>query len=162
MKMQKLDKVLKSVRENPYVLIVLALGIILMLLPTGEHEAIVTGQETAGSGEISPPGFSVIEEQERLRETLESISGVGKARVLLSLRGTERRDLALSDGEAIIVSEGSGRQRAVESGYLYPDYLGAVVVCQGAGNANVRLQVYDAVSAFTGLGAGSIQVLKMD
>ena len=162
MKMLKLDKVLKSVRENPYVLIVLALGLLLMLLPTDRTGAQETKKAAAESETLAVPGFALLDEQERLRETLESISGVGKARVLLSLRSTETRTLALSDGEAIIVSAGSGRQQAVESGYTYPEYLGAVVVCQGAGDARVRLQVCEAVSAFTGLGAARIQVLKMD
>ena len=161
MKMQKMDKILRAIRENPYVLILLFLGILLLLLPTGKNGSTAETAEKQ-TGDIVPPGFSVLEEQERLRQTLESISGVGKSRVLLSLRGTERRELAFSDGEAIIVSMGSGRQQAVESGYIYPEYLGAVVVCQGADNARVRLHVYDAVSAFTGLGADSIQVLKMD
>ncbi|MGI6028143.1 MAG: stage III sporulation protein AG [Candidatus Heteroscillospira sp.] len=162
MKLQKLEKILKPLRDNPYVLAVLALGLVLMLLPSGEKTGIAESRPAAEAGQISPPCFSVLEEQERLRETLESISGVGRARVLLSVKNTETRNLAQSEGQAVIVSAGSGRQQAVESGFSYPDYLGAVVVCQGAGSAQVRLQVSQAVSAFTGLGAAKIQVLKMD
>ena len=40
-------------------------------------------------------------------------------------------------------------------------FLGAVVVCQGADDPQVRLQVIDAVSKATGLRSNCIAVLKM-
>jgi len=42
-----------------------------------------------------------------------------------------------------------------------PTYLGAIIICQGADSASVRLAIVDAVSKLTGLGADSIAVLKM-
>ena len=42
-----------------------------------------------------------------------------------------------------------------------PTYRGAIVVCQGADRAAVRLAIVEAVSAVTGLGADRISVLKM-
>ena len=42
-----------------------------------------------------------------------------------------------------------------------PVYKGAVIVCQGADNAAVRLAIVDAVGKATGLGADKISVLKM-
>ena len=47
---------------------------------------------------------------------------------------------------------------------LKADYLsgnGAVVVCQGADDAQVRLNVTNAVAAYTGLGSDKITVMKM-
>ena len=43
---------------------------------------------------------------------------------------------------------------------MYPVYQGAVVVCQGAGNSQVRLTVIDAVSVLTGLSSDKISVVK--
>ena len=40
-------------------------------------------------------------------------------------------------------------------------YLGAVVVCDGADSATVRLRIMQAVSALTGLGSDKISVIKM-
>jgi len=161
MKGQKLDKLRAWLGRNPYVLLVLLIGLVLLMLPGGQKSG-KTAADTADPDGIPAPAFSLAEEQERLRSTLESISGVGKAKVLLSVRSTVSRNLAVSGGEALVVSAGSGRQEAVELGYGYPEYLGAVVVCQGADSAGVRLAVFDAVAAFTGLGMASIQVLKMD
>ena len=42
-----------------------------------------------------------------------------------------------------------------------PKYLGAVIVCQGADKAAVKLAIVEAVSKATGLGADQISVLKM-
>jgi stage III sporulation protein AG len=161
MKLQKLDKVRAWLGRNPYVLLVLLIGLALLALPGGQRTAR-SAAAPESAGEIPAPAFSVENEQERLRAVLESISGVGKAKVLLSVQSTAARNLAVSAGETVVISAGSGRQETVELSYDYPEYLGAVVVCQGAGSAGVRLAVCDAVAAFTGLGTHSIQVLKMD
>ena len=42
-----------------------------------------------------------------------------------------------------------------------PSYLGAVVVCQGGDDPRVQLDIVNAVSRITGLGADRISVLKM-
>lgn len=39
---------------------------------------------------------------------------------------------------------------------------GCVVVCEGADSADVRLDVTDAVAAYTGLGSDRIRILKME
>jgi stage III sporulation protein AG len=83
-------------------------------------------------------------------------------KVLLSLKSTAERELAPGgeDG-SLVISEGGGAESAVDLYYRYPAYLGAVVVCRGADNAAVRLQIVEAVSVFTGLGADKISVNKM-
>lgn len=162
MKMLKLDKAISWLKSNPYVALVVMAGLMLLLLPSGSNSKETQLSSAPDSAEIAVPGFSINEEQDRLCETLEKISGVGKVQVLLSLRSTVTRNLVDSEGEAIVVSVGSGKQQVVESGFEYPSYLGAVVVCQGAGDAYVRLNVAEAVAAFTGLGSNKIQVLKMD
>ena len=160
MKLSKISDLLGSVKENPYVLIVLVLGLALLLLPSEKQEtptAVQTKEQ-----QLCAPMYSLESEEQRLQKVLENISGVGKTKVLLSLKSTAKRSLAMSGDEAVVLSAGSGKQQAVEEGFAYPEYLGAVVVCQGAGSADVRMDVYDAVSAFTGLSMADIRVLKME
>lgn len=52
-------------------------------------------------------------------------------------------------------TQGVGEARVIVSEH------GVVVVCGGADNALTRLQVTEAVSAYTGFGADRIRVLKM-
>jgi stage III sporulation protein AG len=44
---------------------------------------------------------------------------------------------------------------------LYPSFGGAVIVCEGAGNSLVELEITKAVSALTGLSTDKIAVLPM-
>ena len=61
----------------------------------------------------------------------------------------------------MILTDGSRAQQALVEQVIPPVYLGAVVLCQGAGSAAVRLSVVEAVSRATGLSTNQIVVLKM-
>jgi len=147
--------------KNKYMWLVLLLGVVLILWPTGDSHSRKE-QPSQQAGELEVPTFSLAEEENRLREALSQIRGVGKVKVLLSLKSTATRELAESEEKAIIINKGSGNQSAVELRYVYPEYLGAVVICQGAGSARVRLDVTKAVSAFTGLSSDKITVIEMN
>ena len=43
---------------------------------------------------------------------------------------------------------------------IYPQFRGALVVCQGADDPAVRLAVIEAVSALTGLGSDRVCVIR--
>ena len=89
-----------------YPLLILVLGIILMLLPSGSAKS----EEAEGD--------------ERIRQMLSSVEGVGEAQVIISDNGV-------------------------------------VVVCRGAENAAVRLDIIRAISAYTGFGSDRITILKL-
>jgi hypothetical protein len=38
---------------------------------------------------------------------------------------------------------------------------GVLVVCEGADNARIRLEIIDALSSYTGFGSDKIKILKM-
>ena len=63
-------------------------------------------------------------------------------------------------GEPVTLNRGSGYQDVVVTRETYPVYLGAVVVCQGAGSGGVRLAVTEAGAALTGLPADRITVVQ--
>jgi len=155
----KID-LLKILLKYKYVLLVLLLGLILILVPIGGNKN--PPQEAQGSaGALGPPEFSLASEEERLSAALGDIAGVGQVRVLLSLKSSASRVLAEGKDGALVVNEGSGVQAPVDVTYVYPEYLGATVVCAGADSPAVRLAVTQAVEAFTGLGADKISVIKM-
>lgn len=158
-KTSSLNEVLGRLAKYKYILLVLLVGLVLIMLPTGE------GAGNANESEVpeSPgaPDFSLAAEEERLRETLSAIDGAGEVMVLLSLYGTASRELATAGDETVVVSKGSGAQSAIELRYVYPEYQGAAIVCSGADDARVRFSVTETVRAFTGLGADKITVIKM-
>ena len=63
--------------------------------------------------------------------------------------------------KAIFQQTGSAQKSPVVQSIVYPEYQGALVLCEGADRAGVRLAVIEAVSSLTGLGSNKIAVVKL-
>lgn len=158
-------KLLAFFRKNKYIVIILVLGVVLMLLPTGDKS-----QESAPVSVIKE---ETVDLEEKLCRILGKIRGCGKVEVLLTQAGGEQiiyqtDKTSSSNGEnistdvqTVIIGDGSRGQQALIQQQLAPKWLGAVVVCQGGNDPKVRLAIVDAVSKATGLTADKITVLKM-
>lgn len=141
---------------------VLAVGIVLMLLPGGDKTEVITEPEIINTG----PEISV---EQQLSELLSKIQGAGKVEVMLSYAsGAEtiyhsdtENDSDSSKNSAVLVTGADRGESALVTRVDPPGYLGAIVICQGADSASVRLAIVEAVSKYTGLGADQIAVLKM-
>jgi stage III sporulation protein AG len=152
------SRLLSALKKNKYLLIALAAGIILLLVPFG---SLSSGEEEAETGETEQ--FSLTEQESRLAAQLGKIQGAGRVSVLLSVAGSGERQLAQNGDETLVISSGSGNgEEVVELYYVNPEYTGAVVVCDGASSSSVRLEVILAVRAFTGLSTDSILVMQME
>lgn len=150
---------IEVLKKNKFLLLLLALGVILLLIPIGGHEK-EKGKEKTVEAEES---FSLKIEEARLAEQLEKIKGAGRVSVLLSVRKSSSRELAQSGEDTLVVSSGSGNgEEVVELYYLNPEYCGAVIVCDGASSSSVRLGIIRAAASFTGLGTDCIQVIQME
>ena len=155
-------------KKYRYVAIVLAVGIVLMLLPTGSKS-----KETPADLEPEIEKIRIEITAEKLEEVLSQIKGAGKVEVLLTCAAGERTvfhtnerssatdDSQSKDYETVLVMDSNRKEEALVAQVLGPEYLGAVIVCQGAEDPSVRLAISDAVSKATGLGADRISVLKM-
>ena len=144
-----------GILKNKYALIVLAVGLILILWPSGSKK------EQSNQSELTAPSFSVSDEESRLASQLSKIKGAGRVSVLLSVKDSVSRELAEGEKGTLVISE-NGKERVVDLYYVNPNYLGAVIVCDGAESADVRLKVSKAVAAYTGLGMDEITVLSME
>ena len=156
----------KLLDKYKYVLIVLAVGLALLLWPTGEREQPKESASAGGAEE-----FDLAALEEKLSRTLSQVEGAGKVTVTLTVKsGMEQvpvTDRSTSSGErenrveekTVVVNNGSG-QEAVVRLRRYPAFQGALVVCEGADQAEVRLAMTQAVSALTGLGTDRITVCK--
>ena len=144
-----------GILKNKYALIVLVVGLILILWPSSSKK------EEAQTTDLTAPTFSITDEEARLASQLSKIEGAGRVSVLLSVKESVSRELAEGEKGTLVISE-NGKERVVDLYYVNPDYLGAVIVCDGAGSADVRLKVSEAVAAYTGLGTDEITVLSME
>lgn len=170
MNLQLLSRVRDAAKKYKYLLVILAAGILLMLLPFGG------GESAAGTASAEPSydSFELTSFEKELADALSQMSGVGKTEVVLTLKSTmetvyatdtrtNRKDGSQSEqSETVIASAGSGVQSAVVASRLYPQFQGALVVCDGGGSASVRLEVTRAVAALTGLSSDRITVTRRD
>ena len=162
---QKGAEFLKKYR---YVLLIFLIGLFLMILPDNSNSK--DGDQILSSA-------SIVSEKPDLQEALESIlsmiDGAGKVQVLLSEASGQRThyqtDEEISTGESnsdvrrdtVVVTDGSRAETGLVRQIDSPVYMGAVVLCQGADSASVRLAIVEAVANATGLSSDKISVLKM-
>lgn len=139
----------ERMKQYRYPLLILLVGLFLLLLPGKSEPTARASPAQENSAET---------EQRQLESILEQIDGVGTASVLLAYRASEETEYLTDDDGTVIVSSGGGTQSALVCRTLEPQFRGAVVVCTGGGNATVKLQVVEAVSKYTGLGAAEISV----
>ncbi len=147
-----------------YCAVVLLAGVFLMLLP-------VSGKETPEETLPDHPVPEIVEAdfETRLSQILSQVEGAGKVQVFLSLAAGEKT-LYQTDEEqssenlrrdTVLVTGSDRSQFGLVQQINPPKYLGAIVLCQGADNASVRLSITQAVANATGLGTNQISVLKM-
>ena len=154
------DSVLESFKRFRYVLLAALAGIILMTMPEKKDVEPVVQTETTEKD---------MDLESTLCQILSNVSGAGRVEVLLTEQEGERTFYQCNEDtsslerhtETVLVT-GSDRN---ESGLILridpPIYRGALVICQGAENAQVRLSIVEAVKSVTGLSSNHITVLKM-
>jgi len=148
------------IKRYKYLSLVLILGILFMCMPPANEAPETT--ET-----MEDPMSQDL--QESLSEILSHIYGAGNVKVLLTCSQGEKTiyqtDIDLTSDkkrqDTVLVS---GEDRT-ESGLVQqinpPAYKGAIILCQGADNAAVKLNIVQAVMSVTGLTSDHITVLKM-
>jgi stage III sporulation protein AG len=174
MERNKVQKTLQTLwGRYKYILLVVLAGAALLLWPTGEGETA----EESGQAEASVSQEEALDRTEqRMKEILSRIDGVGEVELMLTLESTEQREFAMDTelsysgqtaspddytrrSETVVVSGKDGDSPVVVKN-VSPVYRGALVVCQGGGNGEVKLAVTQAVAALTGLSSDRITVVK--
>lgn len=150
------------IKKYKYPILVLILGLLLMLLPGKEEPEL---QEEIQTQETSM--------QEHLQQILSQIEGAGAVSVLLSeaqgsrtiyqtdVESNANGDSTALDEKTVIITDSDRNEAGLILRKDPPVYLGAVIVCQGADRAQVKLAIVEAVRCATGLGANQISVVKM-
>lgn len=152
-----------------YVILVVAVGAGLLMWPAGENKP--SPEQT----KIEEP-LDLRSTEQQIADMLGTMSGVGQARVMLTVDSDGERQLAQNTelsyrgsltapenysrrSEAVMV-DGTDGDTTMVIQKSYPIYRGAFVVCQGGDQAEVKLAVTEAVSVLTGLTADRIIVAK--
>ena len=142
---------------------VLLAGLLLMAIPEKTEQPVEAQTQ--------------VQTEETLQQSLETmlsrLDGAGKVKVLLSTAAgeevhyqtdedqTKTADTADKRVETVIITGSDRAQQGLVQRIDPPKYLGAVVLCQGADSATVKLAIVEAVATITGLTSDKITVLKM-
>ncbi len=170
-----LKRILNILKKYKHAAWILIIGIGLLLLPNSKKEEnpVPVSQE---SRDLSLSEYEEIMEH-RLKSILSQIQGVGEVDVILTLRQGENIHylfdhdavtITKEDGttveeteKAVIISKGSSYDEPIVTRKDYPLFQGALIVCEGGGDAEIRLQLTQAVAALTNLSSHNITILKM-
>ena len=157
--------VIPFLKKYKYAFCILLLGLALMWIPTGKKAP----KEPIPAVPVSREDIL----EQKLESILGEISGAGRVRVLLSVRegaatvfeteeDRNREDTSDSQRSSpVTVTDSEHNETGLVRQVNPARYQGAVIVCDGGGDAGIRLRITQAVSRITGLGADHISVLKM-
>ena len=160
-------KISAFLKKYKYVFIVLFIGLALMSFPNKSTET----KELSQSPESTLPEKTSASEE--LARILSQVQGAGDVQVLLTVAAgeetlyqTDEEYATSSDSEStqittVTISDAQKDEQGLIRQINPPVYMGAIIVCKGADDPQVRLAIVTAVSNATGLGADRITVLKM-
>jgi len=150
-----------------YALLVALIGVVLLAWPGWKPKDLDGAPAPAGNVEEDREAM-----EERMRAILSQIDGVGSLELMLTVDSTNRQEYAMDtelsySGQTAAPDDYSRRTETVVvadspvvARDISPAYRGALVVCEGGGNAEVKLAVTEAVSSLTGLSSDRITVVK--
>ena len=162
----KTRKILENIKKHKYTVAILVIGILFLLLPTGNNAE-------AEIEVISKTADNILSVEEQLTQILCCVKGAGKVQVMLSIASGEETlyqtnekhssdaDRISNDIDTVTITDSDRNQSGLVRQVNPPVYSGAIIVCQGADNPTVRLSIIDAVSKITGLRTDKISVIKM-
>ena len=162
---EMLRKATAPIQKYKYILLILIIGLILMLLPSQTKNTDSDTQSLLQEATIPL--------NEQIAALLSKVEGAGRVEVMLSIE-TGEEILYQADEDINTTEQSSATRRETviitdsersEAGLIRqtnpPNYLGAIVVCDGADSPIIRLALCEAVSKITGLGSDRIAILKM-
>lgn len=147
-------------KKYRFLLLILLLGILFMTVP--DQKQIPIQKNTT-------PKDTVSDLQTELEDILSHISGAGSVKVLLTQASGEEiiyqtdEDISSDDiqRDTVLITNSNREDLGLIKQTNPPRYRGAVILCQGAERADIRLQIVKAVMSVTGLTSDHITVLKM-
>lgn len=172
----------KRVKVIQGLVIVGAIGIFLMLINSffnfkeidatdQQPSTVSTSEEVFRNGDIAASSFESVESplEERLKEILEKMVGVGKVDVMVTVESTEEKIVernlntsenvtdendrnggtrhittVTSDGQVVLYQAGNGQQPLITK-IINPRIRGVLIVAEGAEDAAVRKLIIQAV-----------------
>ena len=156
--------------HNSYLIIIILVGAVFMLFPSGEKKS--NDKKLTENQAIS------INYKEELQHILSKISGVGDVEVMLTYSSSFEKSIAYEknsnknekkDGDNILINEIIQKNNVVMSDgepfvikEIYPKIQGVVVVADGADDIRVRENITNAVTTALNIAPHKVCVVKKE
>lgn len=138
-----------------------------------------SGQETSSNEEY------ITTLENKLKQILEDVDGVGQVEVMITLKSsgesilnkdvkeeseteadrdgeTEKNHISTKKEEETILADGSGETVPYVIKQMKPEISGVIISCEGADSNRVAADIMQAVQALFGLSSNHIKILKME
>lgn len=178
----KFLEMLKDDKKMKLVMVVGITGIILIALTTFLPKKSTDTPEVSLDEKTTAAYEAEIEKA--IAELVASIDGVGKSKIMVTLKNgveyvyakEEKQNSDTTNGsgsdqtvqqrdnyeqKTILVEDSNGRKTALIKTTLEPTVKGVVVVCEGGDDILVQQRVTDAVKTALGIGANNVCVTKL-
>ncbi len=160
-----------------YPLLVLLLGMVLLAIPgRSEPDAEAVPSDAEAAAPVPAAGDDLAQLEARLSTLLSQMEGAGRVEVILQYSAGPRKVYQTDSSQEVstdaegkrtvaqmetVISSGGDADGPVTVQTIEPSFRGAVIAAEGAGDAAVKLDLVNAVSSLTGLGADDITVIKL-
>lgn len=142
--------------------------LLIILLVAVLAVALIFGGGISGLFKNGDGGESLTDTEKRLESLIASVSGAGKAEVMITYGEKNKVEVA----KDVVKTESGGVTTVKETvvmvgGKPYvlsersPSVEGVIIVCEGADDVKVRMQITDAVVTALNVSAEKIKILKM-
>lgn len=157
----EINKILKKYGNTKSLYIIIIIGVVLMLLPSGKEP----------QNDTKAPVYEAYSDEARLESILSKIGGAGDVSVMITYYGTTIYDVAYekkethseraeeltrSEENSVITKDGEPMVR----GTLYPKAKGVIIIAEGAGRADVKKALTDAAAAALDIASHKVCVLE--
>ncbi|MBQ2812055.1 MAG: hypothetical protein IJE63_02285 [Clostridia bacterium] len=169
---ERITALLKNDRKKLIIVTVALLGIILIVISSVGEETASEEEAVQTQSDFSESEYTAMLEQ-RLEETVSSLYGAGRSRVMVTLEcdyetvyardGSYSKDEASSDEKSeYIIIDSSQHEDGLVLKTVTPRVRGVAVLCEGGNDPYVCEQVSQMLSALLDLGSNRISVSKIN
>ncbi|MBQ9516767.1 MAG: hypothetical protein IJR60_01655 [Eubacterium sp.] len=167
----KIGEALKKLRKSDSkIKVAVIIGLVGILL-LGLSEAVPKKSADSKKQEITCAEYTA-ELESKTQQIISSIDGVGRCRVMITLKNSNENIYAKNNTEnandgnyssesEYVLYDGENGESPVLIKEFYPEIKGVAVVCSGADNIAVRENVIKCISSLYGISTAKISVAKL-